>query len=29
VVTASRLCEILTIKLRGTEYQVAHLVSNK
>jgi hypothetical protein len=29
VVNASRLCEVLTIKMRGIEYQVAHLVPNR
>ena len=29
MVTVSRLCEVLTIKLRGINYQVAHLVSKK
>jgi hypothetical protein len=29
VVKVSRLCEVLTTKLRGIEFQVAHLVSTK
>ena len=29
MIKASRLCEVLTIKLRGINYQVAHLVSTK
>ena len=29
MVKASRLCEMITIKLRGIDYQVAHLVSTQ